>query len=108
MFSMRRREFFTLLGGASVAWPLAARAQQPARTVIGLLSATSPVPSEVAALSGGLAEGGLTAGKELMKKAHAAGRNVLVEVNDHHSILFEPNGLQSMLHETRVKRAARS
>ena len=56
----------------------------------------------------------LPSGKELMKKAHAAGRNVLVEVNDHHSILFEPNGLQSMLHETlrvetlRVKRAARS
>ena len=51
----------------------------------------------------------LTAGKELMKKAHAAGRNVLVEVNDHHSILFEPNGLQSMLHKTlRVKRAAGS
>jgi hypothetical protein len=56
----------------------------------------------------------LPAGKELMKKAHAAGRNVLVEVNDHHSILFEPNGLQRMLHETlrvetlRVKRAARS
>jgi hypothetical protein len=56
----------------------------------------------------------LPAGKELMKKAHAAGRNVLVEVNDHHSILFEPNGFQShpardKESETlRVKRAARS
>lgn len=64
---MKRREFISLLGGATVTWPLAAGAQQPAMPVIGLLGSRSArdSASALAAFQKGLNETGFAAGKNV-------------------------------------------
>jgi putative ABC transport system substrate-binding protein len=67
---MRRRDFVTLLGGAAVAWPLAARAQQP-MPVIGYLCVGEVIAEQLAALRKGLGEQGYFEGHNFIFEARS-------------------------------------
>jgi putative tryptophan/tyrosine transport system substrate-binding protein len=67
MSDMRRRGFITIIGGAAVAWPLAARGQQPAMPVIGVLTsmAAGDAPQLLAAFRQGLKDRGFLEGQNV-------------------------------------------
>src|SRR5215468_2317665 len=71
---MRRREFITLLGGAAVAWPLTARAQQPS-TQVGRIGVLNTGLDD--AVSGGLGYRAFVA--ELQKLGFTEGRNLVID-----------------------------
>ena len=69
---MRRREFITLVGGTAAAWPLVARAQQPALPVVAFVRDGSPEGNVryVAAFRKGLNESGYVEGQNVTVEYH--------------------------------------
>jgi putative ABC transport system substrate-binding protein len=113
---MRRREFISLLGGTAIAWPLAARAQQPERMRrVGVLlpfAENDPQSqARVTAFQQGLQELGWTAGRNIQFEYRFAGPDpvsmrthavTLVALAPDVILASSPQVLAALQHETRT------
>jgi putative tryptophan/tyrosine transport system substrate-binding protein len=111
---MRRREFIALLGGAAAAWPLAARAQQPAgQPLVGLLSPLSATAAgrNIAAFRQGMRDLGYLEGRNVAFALRFAEGDVtrlpalaheLVNLNPAVIVVGSPAAVREMHNATRT------